>query len=290
VAIDGGALVLRGCAFDDCESLASTADGFFEGGGAVALSRAVSLRLEGNTFTNCRAPNGAGGAIKVGFEDELAKEAMGVEWWRLAAAEAETMGLLQSRFDRCSAGTEGGAVAVRVGTWTSSISMLVEDTAFARSQLSSADDVDGGSLSVVFTAEVKDVTNIIRRSNMTDGVLVSDGGSIFGGGAYWEYQEAATNVHTLVTESICQNMSLISQGVYTTGGGFTLRMLSVATYMSTIIEESTISGNALQSTSTGVATVRGGSFYIEHRELASSVAVVVRRSFMQANTLTVSGF
>ena len=79
VVVDGGSLVLRGNAFVGCVSLASTARGSFVGGGAVALSSAVSLRLEGTTFTNCRAPNGAGGAIVANFEDKLAKEAMGKE-------------------------------------------------------------------------------------------------------------------------------------------------------------------------------------------------------------------
>jgi hypothetical protein len=168
--------------------------------------------------------------------------------------------------------------------------MLVEDTAFARSQLSSAGDTYGGSLSVTFVAEVQEVTNIIRSSNFTDGVLVSDGnimGRVLGGGAYWGYMKAATNVYTLVTESICQNMSLISQGGWSAGGGFMLSMQSVATYMRTTIEDSTMSDNILQSTSTSLVAVRGGSLYIEHSVLASPVAVVVRRSFMQRNSFTV---
>jgi hypothetical protein len=288
VAVDGGSLVLGGCAFVDCECLASTADGFFEGGGAVAMSRAVSLRLEGGTFTNCRAPNGAGGAIKVDFEDKLAKEAMGEEWWRSAAAGAETMGLLQSRFDRCSAGTQGGAVAVQVGTWTSSISTLVEDTSFERSRLSAAGtrtSVEGGSLSVTFTDEMQDVTNTIRRTNMTDGLLVSGSGSIFGGGAYWYYQQAVMNVHTLVTASILRNMTLISEGGWSAGGGFMVKTAAEMTNVTTTIEDSTISGNVLQSK--GLVAVRGGSVNLEHRGGASSVAVAVKSSVMENNFLAV---
>jgi hypothetical protein len=290
VTVDGGSTVLRGCAFVDCESLASTADGFFEGGGAVALSRAVSLRLEGGTFTNCRAPNGAGGAIVVGFEDELAKEAMGQEWWRLvAAADGETMGLLQSRFDRCSAATQGGAVAVRVGTWTSSISMLVEDTAFTRSQLSSADDLDGGSLSMTFTAEVQDVTNIIRRSNFTDGVLMSDGGSIHGGGAYWGYMAAVTTMYTQIMQSIFSNTSIISEdSVYGTvyGAGLCMQMGADATNVRTVIEDSTIGGHTVQ---TAGGDIQGGSVFLYHNGPASSVAVTVKGSSIQSNLLTVVG-
>jgi hypothetical protein len=287
VVVDGGALVLRGCAYVNCESLASTADGFFEGGGAVAMSRAVSLLLERVTFTNCRAPNGAGGAIKVGFGDELAKEAMGHEWWRSSAAEAETMGLLQSRFDRCSAGTKGGAVAVQVGTWTSSISTLVEDTAFEQSQLTTQRSSQGGSLSATFTTEVQDVTNTIRRTNMTDGVL-SGSGFLKGGGAYWYYQKTAMNVHTLVTESIIRNMSLVGGGGGKGGGGLCMEMqyLAEAMNMSLVIEDSTIGGHTLQSAG---GSLFGGSVYLNHGGPASSVVVAVRRSIMQANSLICSG-
>jgi hypothetical protein len=302
VTVDGGRLTLRDCHFVNCESLASTGgdciyyECFFEGGGAVAMSRAVSLLLEGNTFTNCRAPNGAGGAIKVGFEDELAKELMGDEWWR-SSATAETMGLLQSRFDSCSAGTEGGAVAVQVGTWTSSISTLVEDTAFERSELSSINknnthaNVQGGSLSMTFTDDVQDVTNTIRRTNMTDGVLMSDDGYVRGGGVFWRYAGAATNVHTLVMASIIMNMSLIAKElVSTTGGGFMVDMAAEAKGVSTTIEDSTIGGHTLQSGWGG--NIFGGSVYLIVGDtfrpwLASeAVAVAVRRSVMQANLLT----
>jgi hypothetical protein len=215
---------------------------------------------------------------------------MGGEWWRSAAAEAEKMGLLQSRFDRCSARTQGGAVAVQVRTWTSSISTLVEDTAFEQSRLSAAGttDVQGGSLSVIFTDDVQDVTNTIRRTNTTNNMLVSGSGNIEGGGVLWGYAGAATNVHTLVTASILRNMSLTSEGGWSTGGGFTVQTKAEVTGIRTTIEDSTISGNTLQST--GLVAIRGGSVYLEHNGPASSVAIMVaRRSFMLGNSLTVGG-
>jgi hypothetical protein len=246
------------------------------------------LRLERSTFINCRAPNGAGGAILIEFDDELAKEVMGGEWRSVAAADGETMGLLQCRFDRCSAGTEGGAVAMGVGIWTSSFSTLIEDTAFEQSQLRSEGTVEGGSLCVKFTAVVQDVTNTVRRTNFTDGVLESSN-RINGGGGYWGYLDAATNVNTLITKSIFTNMSLISQGGWCTGGGIIVQMLGEAIGTNTTIEDSTFSSNNLWSTC--FVAIRGGSVYLYHGSNgpASSVVVVVRRSSMQYNSLTIEG-
>jgi hypothetical protein len=300
--VEGGSMVLKGCTFDDLESLASSADGDFVGGGAFMfvvswvldcvsavesdhslfltfVQGAVRLYSEGCSFHNCRAASGAGGGILVSFH------ALDGSW----AAAAYALTILGSQFDRCGAGSSGGAVAAVAGEGVARVDVLIGSTTFDGSWLRSAGSsrLKGGHLYFSYLGDASNTNTTLQGCHFTNGLMSSTATSLVEGGCYLEYRAAATNVYQQVEACVFENNTLTGGGVH--GGGVMLVMNRVSTNMTILFELCSFLSNVLQGKG-GRSSAYGGGVYIQFplSTTVRSVLLLISRCIFERNLLTAS--
>jgi hypothetical protein len=270
--VEGGSMVLKGCTFDDLESLASSAEGNFVGGGAIMFVAAIQLHSEDCSFYNCRAASGSGGGILVSFH------AVGREW---AAVYALT--ILGGQFHRCGAGASGGAVAAVAEEGVASVAVLVDDTAFDGSWLYSADSVEGGHVYFSYSGDATNANTTIRGSNFTNGIFT---GSNAVGGCYFEYSATVTKAYQQIKQCIFCNNTLI--GSYATGGGVAVTMRYESTEMALTFFLCVFAYNVLRGDQYGAAY--GAGVYIQLDDgIVRSMLLLAERSAFEGNVASASG-
>jgi hypothetical protein len=238
----------------------------------------VELLSEGCSFCNCRAASGAGGGMLVSFH------ALGGGW----PAAAHALTILGGQFERCGAGSSGGAVAVVVGDGVGRVGVLIDGTAFDGSWLRSAvpgGSLKGGHLYFSYLGDASSANTTLRACHFTNGLMNSTGGSALGG-CYLEYGAAATNVHQQLEDCTFENNTLVG-GAVADGGGVAVYMQGVSTNLTLLFERCDFRGNVLRA---GAVGADGGGVYVQfHGGDVRSVVLLVSRSSFERNRVTASG-
>jgi hypothetical protein len=306
-SVRGGRMVLKECVFRQLQSLAS---GNYVGGGAVSfvvsavllkqhsvyridrrvdalltctflrrlccVQGAVSLEIDGCTFTQCTTPSGAGGAIIVRFQTVVAG------WVEVGYA----LTILSSRFERCGAGAAGGAVAAVAEEGVASVTVLVDDTAFDGSWIVSGGTArgNGGAFYFSYWGDAINTNTTIRGSNFTNGIFTSSGGPS-GGACYFEYGATVTKAHQQIESCVFRNNTLV--GSFVCGGGVAVYMRGEMTEMTFFILLCVFAHNVLQA---GERTAYGAGVYMQfYGGAVRSMLLLVERSAFESNVASTSG-
>jgi predicted outer membrane repeat protein len=200
-----------------------------------------------------------------------------------AGAHARQSVLRQCYFDSCSAGEAGGAVAVIVNDG-STMSVVVEDSFFLRSKLTSgASSALGGSVIMVFTGTVRDVINVFRNCSFADGIFYGAKASI-GGGVYLYYRGATTFNTTSIIEDCQFRNNELHGAIGAEGGGLMVAIVGTATNVTTMIRGSVFEDNAM-SVSGARGFAQGAGMVISHVGKVSHVRSIIEGSSFIRNSL-----
>jgi hypothetical protein len=195
-------------------------------------------------------------------------------------AAAYALTILGGQFDRCGAGSFGGAVAAVAEEGVASVAVLVDDTAFDGSWLySSAGSVKGGHIDFSYLDDATNANTTIRRSNFTNGILTGSG--FVEGGCYFEYGRGATvtKAHQQIEACVFRNNTLVGSGVY--GGGVAVYMRGESTEMAFIILLCLFAHNVLRG---GETSANGAGVYMQfYGGAVRSVLLLLERSVFESN-------
>jgi hypothetical protein len=195
-------------------------------------------------------------------------------------AAAYALTILGGQFDRCGAGSSGGAVAAVVEEGVASVAVLVDDTAFDGSWLySSAGSVKGGHIYFSYSGDATNTNTTIRRSNFTNGILTGSGGNAFGG-CDFEYGATVTKAHQQIESCIFRNNTLVGSVVY--GGGMQVVMRGESTEMALIFLLCLFAHNVLRGAS-GYSL--GGGVAVFMRGESTEMAFIIRLCLFAHNVV-----
>jgi hypothetical protein len=231
-----------------------------QGGGAICAEDMLVLSVVRCSFIDCRAPEGAGGAIFM--------VAAATSTHRWPAHKSRVSRVVSSTFESCLAAMAGGAVAMAMKSSSSSsttgsellpdMSVHFERGTFKRNQLEyfATDrnrywgNILGGSVCVFYTGSVGNITNRFLHSDFAHG------------SAYYNATDLANTKCAWPAQCYLQGVAVA------------LRYDADATNVTSEIEGCNFNNHTSRSEG-GTSGLAGGALEIAHSGLASNVKAVV---------------